>query len=140
LQRRGLPGAVYICTDRNFRGDCAWIMPDNQCHIPGTGANAPKSIGPDPGGSCVLFKKADCTGNQVLTLRFPGLDWAIPEFGGLKCTVGSGILPAGNSQADPRLAGGTGSAERLKLKQILDGMEEDGFKEGMIGLEKGHYY
>lgn len=134
-------------------------MPDNQCHIPGTGANAPKSIGPDPGGSCVLFKKADCTGNQVLTLRFPGLDWAIPEFGGLKCladgqggtgngtgivqnggTVGSGILPAGNSQADPRLAGGTGSAERLKLKQILDGMEEDGFKEGMIGLEKGHYY
>lgn len=159
LQRRGLPGAVYTCTDQNFRGDCAWIMPSTSCHIPGTVDDTPRSIGPDSGGFCVLYEKATCSGNQVITLRFPGLGSAIPEFGGLKCFVdeqgqssngtgfvqnggvtGSGILPAGKDGADPRLAGGAGSAERKRLKDIMAEMEKDGFEDGMMGLEKEHYY
>lgn len=158
LRRRGLPGAVYVCTDQNFRGDCSWIMPSTRCHIPGTANQAPESIGPDPGGFCILFQKADCTGNQIQTLRYPGLGSGIPTFGALKCYAdgsgsanatsivqnggyaGSGILTAGKSDADPRLAGGVGSAERKALKSIMAEMELDGFKDGLIGLKKGHYY
>ena len=44
------------------------------------------------------------------------------------------------SDADPRLAGGVGSMERKKLGKIMEQMEKDGFKQGMIGLKKGHYY
>ncbi|KAF2691968.1 hypothetical protein K458DRAFT_354131 [Lentithecium fluviatile CBS 122367] len=154
LQRRGLPGAVYICTDQNFRGDCSWIAPNKQCHIPGTGEFGPESIGPDPGGFCILWSTATCSGNQIETLRFPGRATGMPAFMGLKCyadgegsagnttivqngsAVGSGIL----SDADPRLAGGFGSMEAKQLKKQLDQMEEDGFRQGMIGLRKGHYY
>ncbi|KAF2192154.1 hypothetical protein K469DRAFT_479550, partial [Zopfia rhizophila CBS 207.26] len=84
-QRRGLPGAVYICTMPQFRGICGWVMPSSECHIPGTGTQAPQSIGPDPGGFCVLYEKADCTGNQVKQLQFPGQESNLPEFGGIKC-------------------------------------------------------
>jgi len=97
-------------------------------------------------------------GNQVATLRFPGLASNMPVFGGIKCfvdgppsrnatgilelgsQVGSGILPAGKNAADPRLSGGAGSLERKKLKEVMDVMEREGFKGGMIGLKKGHYY
>lgn len=157
LRRRGLPGAVYICTDQNFRGDCSWIMPNNECHIPGTGEFAPESVGPDPGGFCILYEKATCTGNQVDTLRYPGLASNIPTFGGLRCSAdgqgtngtnivqnggaaGSGIAPPGKYDADPRLAGGVGSAERMQLQSVMAAMEEDGLSQGMIGLKKGHYY
>ncbi|KAF2643259.1 hypothetical protein P280DRAFT_248272 [Massarina eburnea CBS 473.64] len=160
LHRRGLPGAVYICTQENFRGDCAWIMPDNECHIPGTGNNSPESVGPDPGGYCVLWQKATCSGNQIATLKFPGLDTKVPDFGGIKCfanangngtanatsivqngaLAGSGILAASLKEADARLPGGVGSLDAMKLKEVMADMEKDGFKEGMIGLEKGHYY
>ncbi|KAJ4293212.1 hypothetical protein N0V90_008494 [Kalmusia sp. IMI 367209] len=158
LRRRGLPGAVYICTKDNFRGDCAWTAPNDQCHIVGTGDNSPRSIGPDENGSCVLFEKATCTGNQVKSIRYPGLASNIPTFMSLKCyaddppaanatgtinnagRVGGGILPAGKNDADPRLAGGLGSMERKNLKDIMDAMEKDGFSQGMIGLKKGHYY
>ncbi|KAF1958900.1 hypothetical protein CC80DRAFT_21895 [Byssothecium circinans] len=161
LHRRGLPGAVYICTRENFRGDCAWTMPDNKCHIPGTGDNSPESVGPDPGGYCILWEKATCSGNQIATLRFPGLATQVPDFGGIRCyadsknnntmnangtiinngaLAGNGILAPGQKDVDPRLSGGVGSLESKRLKEVLAEFDKDGFKEGMIGLKKGHYY
>ncbi|PVI03413.1 hypothetical protein DM02DRAFT_258571 [Periconia macrospinosa] len=148
LHRRGLPGAVYICTDANFRGHCAWTMPESRCHIPGTGDNAPESIGPDPDGFCVLFESTNCDGNQIRTLRFPGIESAVPEFGSIQCFAdgqrGNATSTAANAKitgfADPRLPGGFGSADALALKSVLQDMENDGFSQGMIGLKKAHYY
>lgn len=171
LHRRGLPGAVYICTGPNFTGDCGWLMPNSgSCHIAGTGENTPQSVGPDPGGSCVLFEKADCTGNQELTLRFPGQGGDLPTFGGVKCfadgqprddgagivqnggAAGSGIAASAASglagagfgpqaaEVDVRLAGGVGSVDRKEVQQQVEAMEADGFSQGMIGLKKGVYY
>jgi len=154
LQKRGLPGAVYICTDQNFRGDCSWIAPNPECHITGTGEFGPESIGPDPDGHCILFERATCTGNEIETLRFPGRAMGMPAFMGLKCfadaqgatgnssMVQNGTLAASGRlwEADPRLAGGAGSLDAKQLKSVLGDMEKDGFKEGMIGLKKGHYY
>ncbi|KAK7189331.1 hypothetical protein DPSP01_012372 [Paraphaeosphaeria sporulosa] len=152
FRKRGLPGAVYICTSDNFRGDCAWTAPNNRCHIAGTGNNSARSIGPDEDGFCVLFEKATCTGTQVKTLRFPGQASNMPTFMSLKCfsdgngngaranatatAVTSNILP----DADPRLSGGVGSMERKNLENVMEQMEKDGFRQGMIGLKKGHYY
>lgn len=154
LQRRGLPGAVYICTDQNFRGDCSWIAPNTDCHISGTGEFAPESIGPDPGGRCILYKTATCTGAEVETLRFPGRSTNMPAFMGLKCFPDGQSAAAANAtfslgsaaasdilrEADPRLPGGFGSLESKQLSKVLDDMEKDGFKEGLIGLKKDHYY
>jgi hypothetical protein len=155
LHRRGLPGAVYICTDQNFRGDCSWIAPNNDCHIIGTGEFAPESIGPDPDGFCIFYEKATCTGRQIETIRYPGRASEMPAFMGLKCFADGQAAAANASSsaqggrkggsaalavADPRLAGGFGSMEAKQLKGVLDAMEKEGFKEGMIGLKKGHYY
>lgn len=154
LHRRGLPGAVYICTDKNFQGTCGWNTPSENCRIPGTGNNAPESIGPDPGGFCILYSEADCSGTQIRTIRFPGESSALPEFEGLKCfadgdqgsvngtlvTDGAFTSAVAVIRDDPRLAGGQGSMKNKKLKEQLREMEKDGFKEGMIGLEKKVYY
>lgn len=152
LHRRGLPGAVYICTADNFRGSCAWTAPNDRCHIAGTGNNSARSIGPDENGFCILYEKATCTGTQIKTLRFPGQATNMPTFMSLQChsdtppktnATGSGLATTGTfakSSADPRLAGGVGSMERKELEQIMEKMEHDGFKQGMIGLKKGHYY
>ena len=126
-------------------------MPDNKCHIPGTGDNSPESIGPDPDGYCILWTSTMCDGNQIRTLRFPGLETAVPDFGSIKCyadVAGGGknatLTPTGRkgvtAGADPRLMGGTGSADALALKGVLADMEKEGFSQGMIGLKKGHYY
>ncbi len=50
LHRRGLPGAVYTCTDTNFRGDCQWTAPTTQCRQPGPASLgfSIQSLGPDP--------------------------------------------------------------------------------------------
>lgn len=55
---------------------------------------------------------------------------------------GGSTLPStfGKGDADPRLSGGVGSAERKKLRKVMEQMEKDGFRQGMIGLKKGHYY
>lgn len=148
LARRGLPGAVYICTDQNFSGDCAWQMPSTQCRIPGTGKFAPESIGPDPEGFSVLYTSSSCTGDQVKVVRFPGISSGLPVFGGLKCFKDSikttnnrlaGPVVVGN-KGDVRLAGGEGSAEGQKVKKQLQKMRDDGFKGGFIGEKKGLYY
>jgi hypothetical protein len=147
LRKRGLPGAVYICTSDNFRGACAWTAPSSRCHIAGTGNNSVRSIGPDEDGYCVLYEKATCTGTEVKTVRYPGQASDMPAFMSLKCypdrnraranaTVASSILTG----ADPRLAGGVGSMERKNLEGVMEQMEKDGFRQGMIGLRKGHYY
>ncbi|KAF2656745.1 hypothetical protein K491DRAFT_596394 [Lophiostoma macrostomum CBS 122681] len=147
LRKRTLAGAVYICTDFNFRGDCAWQAPSSDCRIPGTGDEAPLSIGPDPGGFCVLYEKSTCEGREIITLKFPGMDWAIPSFGGMKCFVGDGAgqnftaeAPIELVNGDPRLDGGAGSIKNRQLKDVLEAMEKDGFSEGLIGLEKKTYY
>lgn len=147
LRKRGLPGAVYICTDDNFRGNCGWLLPSSSCRIPGTGAQKPRSVGPDAGGHCILFEKSDCTGKEILTLNFPGVGSALPDFGGLMCFADSTMtgqrtnvtetVPVKN---DPRLAGGEGSAKGRRVKDQIKEMEKNGFRDGMIGLEKGIYY
>lgn len=146
LHRRGLPGAVYTCDEENFGGDCGWSLPSTNCRI----ATA-KSIGPDPGGYCTLYKKFDCT-DSVRTLRFPGVSSGLPNYMSFKCGVGVGIsgtvAPQANANADlklkalpaDRLAGGVGSADRKEHLEELQAMEKDGFSEGMIGLKKNMYY
>jgi hypothetical protein len=79
----------------------------------------------------------------------------MPAHMGLKCfadgqsAMGNSTMLAQNgtlatgrrlTEADPRLAGGFGSLDAKQLSQVLEDMEKDGFKEGMIGLKKGHYY
>ncbi|KAF2735525.1 hypothetical protein EJ04DRAFT_192226 [Polyplosphaeria fusca] len=141
-ERRGLPGAVYICTDKNFRGDCGWTMPNPDCHIAGTGEFAPESIGPDPGGECTLYAKSDCSDKGVKSITFPGVGEGLPKFMAIKCVANQAQTLAATATAtdvDDRLAGGVGSLSRKRLKEVIQKMEEDGFKEGMIGLKKGEY-
>ncbi|KAF2877112.1 hypothetical protein BDV95DRAFT_138923 [Massariosphaeria phaeospora] len=154
LHRRGLPGAVYICTSPNFRGDCGWVAPSDSCRIPGTGSKAPQSIGPDPGGYCILYEKATCAGKEVQTVRFPGVGASPPTFGGIKCFTGGAQAASANAVVgtavvagaakdglgDERLAGGVGSAKMEQVKEVVSKMEEEGFPEGLIGLEKRVYY
>jgi hypothetical protein len=79
----------------------------------------------------------------------------MPAFMGLKCFTdkqgasgnSSGFALNGTSvgstsleDADPRLMGGAGSLDAKQLSGVLSDMAKDGFKEGMIGLKKGHYY
>ncbi|OAL56521.1 hypothetical protein IQ07DRAFT_9723 [Pyrenochaeta sp. DS3sAY3a] len=156
LQRRGLPGAVYTCTEENFRGDCQWSSPTNRCRLPGPAIlnSGIKSLGPDPGGFCTLYEKFDCTGQEIQTIQFPGLSAQIPKFGSFRCStdrdqtakLSNGNVDSTSSTktlhpfADPRLAGGVGSMERNNHIDEIGKMERDGFKEGLIGLKKGIYY
>lgn len=156
LQRRGLPGAVYICDGTQFRGNCGWIPPSNRCVQQGGAGRGTESIGPDPGGFCTLYEKFDCTGTKIQTVRFPGILSDLPQFGALRCfadtTVAQenkdgavGAAPASTKEtldpfADPRLAGGVGSADRKKNIEEISQMEKDGFRDGLIGLKKGVYY
>jgi hypothetical protein len=146
LQRRGLPGAVYTCSGENFSQDCGWSLPTTSCRI----ASA-KSIGPDPGGYCTLYKNFDCT-ESVRTLRFPGAATGLPDYMSFRCGVGVGIsgtvAPQANTGAEAslkvlpadRLAGGVGSLERKAHLKEIQAMEKDGFREGLIGLKKDVYY
>jgi hypothetical protein len=107
------------------------------------------SIGPDPDGSCILYEKFDCTGKEISTVRFPGIAGGIPEFAAFRCSPNQQTraealqdlsVKALDPLADPRLAGGVGSAERANHLEEIKQMEQDGFKQGMIGLNKGVYY
>ncbi|KAF2264391.1 hypothetical protein CC78DRAFT_616815 [Lojkania enalia] len=144
--KRGLPGAVYICTDKRFSGNCAWQPPSSDCRIVGTGDLAPESIGPDPGGFCALYSSQECSESLIQTLRFPGLASGVPEFGSLRCWADetdetiSGLTAMGQGDVDARLAGGVGSARRKEVESAVEEMQKDGFREGMIGLNKKEYY
>lgn len=105
------------------------------------------SIGPDPDGSCILYEKFDCTGNEVRTVRFPGIAGGLPKFSAFKCSPNAQARRAGVAvkaldplAVDPRLAGGVGSVERQNHLEEIKLMEEDGFSEGLIGFKKGVYY
>ena len=151
LQRRGLPGAVYTCTDNDFRGNCQWTAPTTRCHQQGPlnlGIGI-ESLGPDPSTSCILYEKFDCTGTEIQTVRYPGISSNLPKFGAFRCTVDGSAKSKKNlgvqaealdPLADPRLAGGVGSLERKEHLEEIRAMEKDGFKEGVIGLKKGVYY
>jgi hypothetical protein len=60
---RGVPGAVYTCSDSQFLGDCVW-MPKNpsQCYSWAAEDQRPHSIGPDAGGHCKFYVEANCEG------------------------------------------------------------------------------
>ena len=146
-QQVGLPGAVYICTGKNFQGDCGWNQPSTECRIVGTGTQAPNSIGPDPGGFCELFDTADCSGQPLSTIRFPGSGEGFDGVvAGLRCSADlSRRTPAQAANValhrdDRRLAGGVGSMERKRVKEQIEAMQKDGFSQGLIGLKKRMYY
>lgn len=143
LQRRGLPGAVYICDGMDFRGNCQWNAPSDRCIIQGPAGSGVVSMGPDPDGKCILFEKSDCTGQVVETVRFPGYVGGLPTFASFRCEAYPQISDFGTADvavkaldplADARLAGGVGSAERKRHEEEIKKMEEDGFSEGLIGL------
>lgn len=58
----GNPGAVFYCTDRNFKGDCTYRKPDTSCFAP---AVSPQSIGPDQGGYCMMYEDRECKGSII---------------------------------------------------------------------------
>jgi hypothetical protein len=149
LLRRGLPGAIYTCDKQDFRGNCQWSAPSDRCIIQGPAGSGVVSIGPDPDGSCILYEKFDCTGNEIQTVRFPGIAVGIPTFAAFKCSANPQArnditadlaVKALDPLADPRLSGGVGSAERQNHLEEIRRMEKDGFKEGLIGFRKGVYY
>jgi hypothetical protein len=149
IQRRGLAGAVYTCDTADFRGNCQWNAPSNRCMIQGPVGVGIVSMGPDPDGSCILYEKFDCTGKEIRTLRFPGIAGGLPEFAAFRCSANQQSradaiedlsVKALDPLADPRLAGGMGSAERKNHLKEIKQMEKDGFKQGLIGLNKGVYY
>ncbi|KAF2032284.1 hypothetical protein EK21DRAFT_110229 [Setomelanomma holmii] len=151
LQRRGLPGAFYGCDGTMFQGNCGWIPPEEAatCIENGPLDKGLKSIGPDPDGTCTLYDDAVCAGKEVRKLTFPGLAGGVPKFGSIKCSANQQARAAAiedlttktlNPVADPRLAGGVGSTERLNHLEELKQMEKDGFSEGLIGFKKGTYY
>ena len=161
LNRRGLAGAVYTCTEDNFRGNCQWSAPTNQCRQPGPAKYnlGLKSLGPDPGTTCTLYEKFDCSGTGMKTIRFPGLSANMPDFQAFRCapdgdqtssTAPNSPAPTStdrpsssksiNTHADSRLAGGIGSLERKNHLEEIKRMEDNGFKEGLLGLEKSVYY
>jgi hypothetical protein len=149
LQRRGLPGAVYICDGMDFRGNCQWNAPSDRCIIQGPAGSGVVSMGPDPEGKCNLFEKSDCTGQKVETVFFPGYVGGLPTFASFRCEPLPQLRDLGTADvavkaldplADARLAGGVGSAERQRHEEEIKAMEADGFSEGLIGLSKGVYY
>ncbi|KAH7078496.1 hypothetical protein FB567DRAFT_631828 [Paraphoma chrysanthemicola] len=151
-QLYGLPGAFYHCDAINFQAGCSWMMPENakRCHQQGGEGVGMMSIGPDPGTTCKLYATVDCSGAEIREISWPGIANGVPrELGSIRCfkSQQSRALPAEDSTpkalnlaADPRLAGGVGSMERLKHIKELREMEKDGFKEGLIGFKKGFYY
>jgi hypothetical protein len=62
--RVGVPGAVYICPQPDFRRDgskdCEWHPPDTCLQWGDDPANRPKSLGPDPGGICAFYQDTAC--------------------------------------------------------------------------------
>ncbi|KAH7079191.1 hypothetical protein BKA63DRAFT_260310 [Paraphoma chrysanthemicola] len=152
LQRRGLPGAFYYCDAPNFQAGCSWMAPEDakNCHMQGGEGVGMMSIGPDPGTTCILYATVDCSVGEIRQLTFPGIASGVPkELRSIKCFANQqtrAISPeditvkAINPVADPRLAGGIGSMERLNHVDELKEMEKDGFKEGLIGFKKGFYY
>lgn len=66
----GLPGGVYLCHQTSFAGGCNWYPPTTRLksEIPCM-YNFPKkanfSVGPDYGGYCQFFEKADCKGRLM---------------------------------------------------------------------------
>ncbi|KAF1844525.1 uncharacterized protein K460DRAFT_404820 [Cucurbitaria berberidis CBS 394.84] len=59
----GLPGGVYICSDKNFTGQCTWMPPRPACRY--FDGFHPTSIGPDPGGYCLLWRNHTCEGEAI---------------------------------------------------------------------------
>jgi len=137
LQRRGLPGAVYICTGPNFWGNCAWQGPSNSCRIIGTGAMAPESVGPDPGGFCQLYSNSGCSGNPVRSLRFPGAAGGLPHFQSIKCFIDGGFRyrPAGRVSTQPDTNGDENVRLKTKSPTLKSGTTEFDISEGVIGLK-----
>ncbi|KAF2440890.1 hypothetical protein P171DRAFT_446841 [Karstenula rhodostoma CBS 690.94] len=64
----GMPGAVYTCTEDNFKGECQWTPPTTECHI----RMRIKSLGPDIGGYCKTFTSQDCKTGFFEAYVYPG--------------------------------------------------------------------
>ncbi|KZM25156.1 hypothetical protein ST47_g3705 [Ascochyta rabiei] len=60
--RSGIPGAVYVCSNAHFTGDCMYHAVSGECFAP---PSAPMSIGPDQGGHCVVFEGRECEGEII---------------------------------------------------------------------------
>ncbi|PVI04441.1 hypothetical protein DM02DRAFT_177316 [Periconia macrospinosa] len=100
LQGRGLAGAVYVCTQPNFKGKCTWYPPSSQCYLSGAGS-APASLGPDEGGSCTLYAGLACQDDTFISnVVYPGISHDLRKFGSLKCSAGPSvkIVPVGSGK------------------------------------------
>jgi hypothetical protein len=68
--REGLPGGLWLCNQPNWKGNCTWYPPFNECRTLATSNldERPNSAGPDWGGYCVFFQHEDCRGDIVEVL------------------------------------------------------------------------
>ncbi|CAA9965196.1 hypothetical protein CFE70_009097 [Pyrenophora teres f. teres 0-1] len=135
IMRRGLPGAYYTCTDPNFSGTCSWTQPNTACHIQGGGGGI-ESLGPDQGSICTLYTRADCKGDSIKSLRFPGISTNMPTFGSFECVKEFPAKSTEDVVAPPIPAQGVVTSKFGLLKEV----KPKGREEGMIGLEKLTYY
>ena len=70
----GRPGGVYTCPGPNFTPtateQCEWHSPPDpglsSCITFAPPRALPQSIGPDPGGYCILFSGNECKGGQFV--------------------------------------------------------------------------
>ena len=131
LARRGLPGAYYTCTGKNFSNQCQWTAPNSGCRI--QGSPGIKSLGPDDGTLCTLFVGSSCTGKTAGYVRFPGKASGLPSFGAFKCKKEGNWA---RDAAEQVVEGEVDVKDFGSLKQV----ETEGREEGMIGLKKGTYY
>jgi hypothetical protein len=59
-------GAVYVCSQANFQGQCHYLQMIEYCY--GFVEYSPLSIGPDPGGYCTTHRDLHCTESQTVHL------------------------------------------------------------------------
>ncbi|KAF1938835.1 hypothetical protein EJ02DRAFT_436812 [Clathrospora elynae] len=96
----GLPGGVYMCPLPRFKSSatkkCQWFLPNpNQCYQWGQDVGSrPQSVGPDPGGYCMVFADTECKIRKQVALTPGGL-----EYDGFGCP-GADLVPEAMDDQD----------------------------------------
>lgn len=96
LRPAGTPGGLYACSLDRFAGACFYNSPDKvkSCSIltiglPGDPTpTKPRSLGPEPGGHCDVFKGRICNDKtRVKRIDFPGVNSPaeVPEWDTIRC-------------------------------------------------------
>lgn len=90
--RIGVPGGLYLCAGPRWTQCQAWMPPveAGRCHELAAGSVV-GSLGPDPGGYCVLYWGYGCEAKTAFkVVVFPGVAEKLERFASWRCGVGAG--------------------------------------------------